>query len=46
MALKEANSLVSACKMTESIKDFIHIVFFMACVIASCFYAFNMTSFL
>ena len=32
--------------MTESIYDFIHIIFFIACIIASYFYAFNMTSFL
>ena len=32
--------------MTESIRDLIHIAFFMACIIASYFYAFNMTFFL
>ena len=42
MAYREAKSLVKVCRMTESIKDFIHLGFF----IASCFYAFNMTYFL
>jgi hypothetical protein len=31
---------------TESIRELIHIAFFIVCIIASYFYAFNMTSFL